>query len=366
MASSRAERALVAARARAHGLVDPLATPREVVERLCCVQAQDLPAAKWAIGARASGCLEADVDRVLDDGAVVRTWTMRGTLHLVLPEDVRWLLGLTAERMRRASARRREELGLTDDDAGAAADAAVASLIGGRSLDRAGLLEAWSRAGIDTSGQRGYHLISLLAIDGLLVQGPADGRAQRFVLLDEWAPRQRSFDGDEALAELVRRYLRGHGPAGERDVAWWAGLPVGAVRRGIAALGDAIEQDADDRLALGDAPAAAHGPLPHAVLPAFDEYYLGYADRDAIAGPDSFERIVPGGNGVFRPVVVASGRVSGTWRAVRARGRADVDLDAFRTLSGRERAGLAASVRRWGRFTGLDAELRASARVDGE
>ncbi|GLI28888.1 hypothetical protein ARHIZOSPH14_31300 [Agromyces rhizosphaerae] len=366
MAAAHGDRALVAARASAQALAEPLGSPREVVERLCCLQSQDLPAAKWALGARAGGCLEADVDRALDDGSVVRTWTMRGTLHLVCAEDVRWLLGLTAERMRRASARRREQLGLTARDTALAADASVAALSGGRSLDRAGLLAAWNRAGIDTTGQRGYHLISLLAIDGLLVQGPVDGRAQGFVLLDEWAPAQRELDGDEALAELVRRYLRGHAPATERDLAWWAGLPVGMVRRGIAAAGDTVEHLAEDRLDLAETPPTAPAGLPTLLLPAFDEYYLGYAERDAIAAPDTFTRIVPGGNGVFRPVIVASGRVAGTWRARRTRGRAVVELDAFRALSGRERAGLEASARLWGRFTGIDAELAPDGSADGE
>ncbi|WP_353809953.1 winged helix DNA-binding domain-containing protein [Agromyces sp. SYSU T00194] len=367
MAGPRSERALAAARMRAHGLVEPLETPGAVVERLLCVQAQDLPAAKWAIAARTAAARVPDVDRAIDRGEIVRTWPMRGTLHLLPAGDVRWMLGLTAERMRRASARRREQLGLTDRDVVRAADASVGALSGGRALDRARLFASWNAAGVDTAGQRGYHLLSLLAIDGLVCHGPVEGRNQRFVLLEEWAPRQRELAGDEALAELAVRYLRGHGPATERDLAWWAGLPLGAVRRGVAAAGTALVRDGQDRLSGADAPApAAGGELPTVALPGFDEYFLGYADRTPLAPPDAIARIVPGGNGVFRPIVVASGRVAGTWSSTRTGMRAIVDVDPFRDLTARERRRLAASVRRWGCATGADAELAEPASADVE
>jgi hypothetical protein len=303
-----------------------VAGPREpdaaaAVRRLTAVQGQVLPGALTSVALRtATGC-RADVVAAVDGGAVVRSWPMRGTLHLLAAEDLGWLLDLLAPRMLAGAAGRRRQLGLTEADTERARDVAVAVLAGGRRASRGELLAALADGGVDTGGQRGYHLLCHLSQTGTTVLGPTDGRGdQQFVLLAEWVPAPRRPTREEALAELALRYLASHGPATVADLARWAGIGVRDARAGVAAAGDRLaELDVDGVRYLLD-PAvpdllAAHRAEASGVhlLPGFDEFVLGYASRDPVLSGADFPRIVPGGNGVFRNTVVAGGRVVGTW-----------------------------------------------------
>ncbi|WBM80489.1 winged helix DNA-binding domain-containing protein [Cryobacterium breve] len=214
-----------------HGLSAPapestaLTGPLAVVERMLAVQAQDLPAATWALGVRSPGTVAADVTAALDAGSIVRSYPMRGTLHLVPATDVRWMLDLTATRVVASMATRQRQLGLDDTIIAAAAEVAAGLLSGGRHLSRNPFLAGLRSAGIDPDGQRGYHLIVSLALAGLVVWGPHQDGQPALALLDEWAPEQRRLDRAEGLAEFLVRYLDGHGPASLRDFASWSQAP---------------------------------------------------------------------------------------------------------------------------------------------
>jgi Winged helix DNA-binding domain len=306
----------------------PSATPAAAVHHLLAVQGQDLPGGLLSVALRSAGGTRAAVEAALDAGDVVRSWPMRGTLHLVAAEDLGWLRDLCVPRVLPAFAARRQRLGLTDADTERAAGLAAAALSGGRRLGRVDLVRALADGGVPTDGQRGYHLLGYLAHTGLLCLGPTDGAGEQlFVLAAEWLPLAPPRDRDEALAELALRYLRGHGPATVADLARWSGLRVTDVRAGTAAVRDqlaTVEVDGTELLldpatpdALATHRAAAAGLH---LLPGFDEVVLGYADRSCTVPPEHAERIVPGGNGMFRATVVVGGRVVGTWRWAR-RGR---------------------------------------------
>ncbi|WP_242091109.1 winged helix DNA-binding domain-containing protein [Curtobacterium sp. DN_7.5] len=312
---------LRAERLAAQGVGAPGATPAAVVARMTAVQGQDLGQVLWAIGVRAPGSTRADVRAAFDRGEVVRACPMRGTLHALRPDDLRLIASLTAERTIRSIARRATELGIDDALVTRARDATVDALHGGRSLVRDDLFDHWRAVGIDPAGGRGYHLLLRLALDGLVVWGPTARVGQGIVLLDEWAPATEDLpDRDEALRRVVTGHLRGRGPVTEADTAAWTKLPLGDVRRGAAAAGDAIERLGDGLLALADRPAPGGVPTGH-LLPGFDEYLLGYADRSAQLPVAHQDRVVPGGNGVFLPMAVVRGVVAGTWtRAERSTG----------------------------------------------
>ncbi len=291
-------------------LTAPLPTPEAAVRRLLAMQAQDLGQVRWALAARSTGRADA-LEAALSARTVVRTWPMRGTLHLVAAEDARWLLRLLAPRALRGVARRRADLGLDADTVARARDLLTARLQGGASATRDELLAALEAGGVPPTGQRGYHLLSTLAQEGLLVQAALREGEPTFALLDEWLPASPGPDGDEALAALARRYVDGHGPASAADLAWWSGLPVTTCR---TALRDLAGLRADGERYLPDDDA----PPPHAgahLLAGYDELHLGYRDREALLDPAHADRVCPGGNGVFRPTVVVDGRMVGTWRA---------------------------------------------------
>ena len=317
----------------------PEATPADAVRRLTAVQAQDLPGALLSVALRTASRSRAEVTAALDGGAVVRSWPMRGTLHLVAADDLPWLLELLAPRMVAGAARRRAQLGLTDGDVDRAREAATGALCGGRRLRRTDLLAELADAGVDVSGQRGYHLLGLLCQTGTLCLGPLEGRQQLVVLLDEWVGPVRRLPREAALGELALRFFRGHGPATVEDLARWAGLTRGDARAGLAGVRAQLASlDVDGREHLVD-PAtvdrlgACRDPAagPH-LLPGFDEFVLGYADRSAVLDPRFAGRIVPGGNGMFRATVVLGGRVVGTWARGGQRRDGSVTVEPFTPL----------------------------------
>ncbi|MGY1661540.1 winged helix DNA-binding domain-containing protein [Geodermatophilus sp. SYSU D00705] len=299
----------------------PLPTPGAAVRRLTCVQAQDHPGALTSVALRTASRSRAAVEAALDAGEVVRSWPMRGTLHLVAAEDLHWLLELLGPRVLAGATHRRAALDLTVDEIERARGVVTATLAGGRRCGRRELLAAVADGGVATGGQRGYHLLWYLAQTGTLCLGPTRDGEQLFVLLDEWVPGPRRLGREEALAELALRFFTGHGPATVADLARWAGLPLRDVRAGLAAVREqlaAVEVDGREHLMAPETPdlLAAHRADAQRLLllPGFDEFVLGYADRSCAVPPEFAERIVPGGNGVFRPTVVGGGRVVGTWR----------------------------------------------------
>ena len=297
------------------------ATATEVVRRLTAVQAQDLPGALLSVVLRTKRGTRADVEAALDSGEVVRSWPMRGTLHLVAAEDLPWLIGLLGTRALARSPGRRAQLGITAESIDQARLVAVSALAGGRRLRRKELLGALADEGVDVTGQRGIHLLGCLTQTATLCLGPTAGGEQCFVLMDEWIRAPRRLEADEALAELAGRFFRSHGPATVRDLARWAGLRITEARTGLAAVREGLARlevegveyflDPETPDLLAGCREEARGTF---LLPGFDEFVLGYGDRDAVLDREFADRIVPGGNGMFRPTVVHDGRVVGTWQ----------------------------------------------------
>ncbi|WP_172829681.1 winged helix DNA-binding domain-containing protein [Microterricola viridarii] len=369
MARDSAHREIALLRARAQGLFPAdAAAPGPVVGALLALQAQDLAAATWAVGARSPGTTLAGVRAAIDAGEIVRSWPMRGTLHFVPGEDLGWMQRLTTARLLQQARLTHERQGLTEPVYEQARQVAVAALSGGRSLGRDAFQALLEQNGIDTAANRGYHLIWHLAQTGTLCWGPTAGNAQELVLLDEWVPHPRRLEHEEALGEFLLRYIRGHGPATLADFVWWSKLTVAEAKRGLQV---ARPQLAERR--IGDASywvaAELDGVAPDAaqrrrfassawLLPAFDEYFLGYRDREASAAPEHHERIVPGRNGVFQPIAVAGGRVVGTWRrrmlgTAAAGQRLGIDVVPFEAVSAAQAAGLRRAGERYARFREL-------------
>ena len=320
------------------------ATPTETVRHLLAVQAQDFAGAKWSVGLRSPGATDAAIDAALAAGEIVRSWPMRGTLHFVPPEDLGWMLSLTAARTIRSAAGRHRDLELTEAQFEHARAVALAELGGGRVLSRDALLARFVAAGIEVTGQRGIHILQRLSLWRVIVFGPLlpspTGKAnqQSFVLLDEWVPAPRTLQRDEALGEFALRYFTGHGPATVRDFAWWSSLTLADARAGLAIVRDrldALDLDGTQYFLPRDAAAVASGHRASQTfaLPGFDEYLLGYQNRGAALAPEHAEVIVPGKNGLFLPTIVVGGEVVGTWRrTVTAKG-VSVEPQPFAPLS---------------------------------
>ena len=320
---------------------------------MLAMQGQDLPGAKWSIGLRVPGAREADVDAAFDAGEIVRSWPMRGTLHVVQAVDLPWMLALTAERSLASAARRREVLGITVADVERARAVAVEVLPGRRALGRTPLLKAIAEGGVTTAGQRGYHILWFLAQTGTLVLGPTEGGKQTFARLDAWVPHPRRIERDEALGELAQRYFSSHGPATVHDLARWSGLPLRDVKRGLEiGAGElaAIEVDGTTYHLAPELLDVADRPSRIALLPGFDEYILGYRDRSAVLARQHSDAIVPGGNGMFKPTIVVDSAVVGTWRRRVTAGGMRIEPATFEPMSGRTLARLKEAAEDYARF----------------
>ncbi|WP_045729548.1 winged helix DNA-binding domain-containing protein [Pseudarthrobacter chlorophenolicus] len=292
----------------------------DVVRWMTAMQAQDLQASLWAVGVRHPGSGLSDVRAALDAGAIVRSWPMRGTLHLVAPEDLGWMLDLTAERLTRSIAARHRELAISWADIEASRDVALARIAAGGPVSRADLFKEFDAAGQPTTGQRGIHILGTLCRHGWLVQGPLAVNQQLLVAFDEWIPVSRRLERAEAVAEFLLRYIRSHGPATVRDFAWWTQIPLTEARAALEAIRHQVVEVEFGGVGYWMSPETASlldsgvpGARSVLLLPGFDEFVLGYQDRGLVLAPEHFNSIVPGGNGVFKKAVVAAGEVVGTW-----------------------------------------------------
>ncbi|NQX13678.1 winged helix DNA-binding domain-containing protein [Microbacteriaceae bacterium VKM Ac-2855] len=327
---------------------------------MLALQGQDPASMLWSIGLRAADASgvggEGVVRAAFDRGELVRSWTMRGTLHATTPADLVLLLSVTAERQRRAVLTRQRSLGVSAADIAASEVVARAVLADGAQATRAELYAAWQTAGQATSDQRGYHLIYALALEQVLCLGPFRGTEQCFVLADDWLPDSPSPDAEDAAMEIARRYFSSHGPATERDLANWLKIPLTTARAAMAALGDELQATDGPTGVLWATPerweSTVNGSGRILLLPGFDEMLLGYADRSASLPSEFADRIVPGGNGIFLATILRDGRVVGTWRRRTASGVTAVTPDPFLPLSPSDDAGVVREAKRYARFLG--------------
>jgi Winged helix DNA-binding domain len=336
----------------------PGETPADAVRWMLAMQAQDYAGALWSVGVRAPGSRVADVTAALDEGRIVRSWPMRGTLHLTAAEDLPWMLELIGPRMLATIAPRRRQLDISDSTLGAAGDAIRAELHGGRAATRAELFAILDTAGEPTGAQRGINILGALCQSRVLCLGPRRGAQHTFVLFDEWLPTVPAREREESLRELALRYFRSHGPATARDLAWWTQLLATDVRAAIESARDELEElDVDGVVYLqaADAPATRgeeDGAPATLALPGFDELLLGYRERAASLEAEWAERVVPGKNGLFLPTIVDDGHVLGTWRRAKRRHETLVETTEFAELDDGVRARFRTAVEDYGRFVG--------------
>ena len=330
------------------------ASVAETVRWMGALQAQDYAASLWAAGLRTAGATVADVESAIRGREIVRTWPMRGTLHLISPELVRPVLRLCSPRIRQRVAGRHRQLEIDDAVIVRAGDIVAREVREHGPRTRQELYEAFASAGVRPDGQRGIHLIGQLARDGLICFGAHRGKQPTFVLLDDWVPHSVDVPDDEAAGELALRYFRSHGPATVHDFAWWSNLTVKEARDALDACSGALDHLDIDGTGFWFAAAAVHDESAALhLLPSFDEFVIGYTDRSTVAPSEHLARVVPGNNGMFMPAVVDSdGRLIGTWRKTVTRSGLSVLAEPFPGVPAPEEPGFTAAVRQYGTFSG--------------
>jgi uncharacterized protein YcaQ len=287
----------------------PLNDPAAVAGRLLAVQGQDPRGFRLAVRARTERLTATDVEQALGRRELVVTWLNRGTLHLVCSEDYPWLQALTTPPLFTSSVRRLRQEGVSEAKVERAVETIERALADEGPLTRIELRERIDAAGVPTEGQAMIHLLFLAALRGVAVRGPMIGKQHAYVLVRDWLGETPSIDREQALAELARRYLAGHQPATDRDLARWAGLPLRDARAGLEAIAGEIEQGEDGLLRPTKRPEPAKLPPPR-LLGAFDPVLLGWTSREDILGQHT--RLVTR-NGIFHPFAMVNGRAVAKW-----------------------------------------------------
>ena len=360
MAGPRSDRrGLARARAAAQLLARPTEVrhPADVARLAGPIQAQEPRAAKLAFRARGRGLTAADVDAArTEERSLLRAWMMRKTVHLVPAEDAGWIVPLFAPIIVRWSRKRLADFGLdsnAQDRALAVLDSAVAE---DGPLTRTELAERLEREGFEAAAEFQVHLWLLATLDGELCLGPDRGGQTCLVRTHDWLGELETRSREDSLAELARRYIRAYGPASERDLARWAGLPLRDCRLGLERIASGLrERRAGDAVLLEtrDARRRLRSPVVR-LLGAFDNYNLGYVSRDFAVSEADAKRILPGG-GIVRPTVTVDGRFVGTWSSRRSGRRLAVTIEPFTPFGAEIERAVAAEVDDIGRFEGLDA-----------
>ncbi len=345
-------RSILSHRLRNQGLhQSPFKSVAEVVEWHGAVQAQDYTAAKWGLGLRAPALRDAAVDEALARGAILRTHVMRPTWHFVSPRDIRWMLALTADRVRAAMNSYDRKLDL-DRRAFARSNAALERALGGGVYrTREELAEVLGRAGIRAKGQRLGHLMMQAEIDQVVCSGPRRGKQFTYALLAERAPRAKILPREEALGELALRYFRSHGPATLRDYVWWSGLRVNDARSGIELARPAFEQEVVHGLTYWSAsskPARASAAIAAHLLPIYDEYLVAYKDRGLVL--DRTQSVVSERQFDYSHYLVVDGRLVGTWRRTLTRASVAVAVESYKPLARADRSKVEAAAERLATF----------------
>jgi hypothetical protein len=322
---------------------DQAADAVAVAERLLAVQAQDLRSARLAVRSRARGSSLAGLDRALSgERSLVIGWLNRGTLHLVRAEDYWWLYALTTPPLFTGNARRLEQTGV----GAGAAEKGVAlierALVDEGPLTRDELRDRLAAARVPTAGQALVHVLMLACLRGIAVRGPLPGGRHAYVLARDWLPPDQAVDRERALAELARRYLAGHAPADDRDLAKWAGLPLRDARAGLRGLGSALVERDDGLLELaGD---AVRGRPRSLLLDQWDPVLVGWRSRDALLAD------YPRRNEVaahYRPFAYVGGRAVATWRLRQGRVELEAPFGRVSRVAAQELRGDAADVERF-------------------
>lgn len=314
-------------------------TSGDVAQRLGALQAQDYTQALWAVGVRMHHATAAKIEQDIADKKIVLSWAMRGTLHIVPAKDLSWMLRLLTPRILAKAASRQRQLEIDSALLKQCEKLFYRALKEEKRLTRRAIMERLEQAGIATKNGRGYHLLWHLAQEGLLCFGPMEEKQQTFVLLEDWVQSSTPLSAQEALGELANRYFTGHGPATVHDFAWWSGLTIKESREGVEAARSRLSLEKYDGMEYWtgrDHVMESNEQPVVCLLPGFDEYLLGYKDREAVLETTYAPLIVPGQNGVFSPMLVIDGEIAGTWkREIKKRG-VSIAVHAFNTLGSRK------------------------------
>ncbi len=333
-------------------------TVQGLVKYMGALQAQDYLMAQLAVGKRLSNVTDKMVDLAMNKGEILRTHLLRPTWHLVSSEDIYWILQLTAPHIKTAVKSRHKELELNEKSLSKIYLLLKKALRNENHLTRNELYSIFHEAKISTENNRGAHILLSAELEGIICSGKIKDGKQTFALLEERVPKPAALTRDEALEKLARIYFAGRGPATLRDFVWWSGLPVRDARKAIEIIrSDFISEEFEEETYLipNSLPTLSQKNDAVFLLPAFDEFLIAYTNRKAAIKSD---KMVVSKNGIFWPIIVVNGQVTGLWKRTKIKDKILVNIDLFMPLKKHQMELIEKEVTELGRFWGKETILK--------
>ena len=341
-----------------HILGEQFEKPDDMVGWMTAVQAQDFLSSLWAIGIRVKNVSEYDVEDAIADKTIVRTWLLRGTLHFVSSQDIRWILDLISPRIIASNANLlKKHLQLDSNVFEKSCDVIIRALEGGKHLLRKDLYDELKSANISVSDLRGLHILHRLALEGIICYGPRDGKQHTFVLLDEWIPKSKIMSREKSLGELALRYFNSHGPSTLQDFRWWSGLTDSDARKGLNKnKSKLLSEDINNQTYWFSKIKDTDDPYPVSqLLPDFDEYIVGYKDRSRLVNGISNEMDL--NEFIFNPTIIVNGEIVGTWKRRFKAGKVNILLKQFKSLDNEEIRSIKEAAMAYGNFISMPVSI---------
>jgi len=333
-------------------------TAREIVAWMGAMQAQDFPMSKWAIGIRISNSTEKLIETAYNNGEIIRTHLMRPTWHMVSPDDIYWMLDLTAPKIKSSMKSRNNQLELTKEVFKKSNQLIEISLQKNKYLNRVELSSEFEKANIKTDNNRLSHLLMEAELDQIICSGPIINNKLTYSLLQERVPTKKPLTKDESLAELAKRYFISQGPATLKDFVWWSGLSAAEARQGLNLVQSSfLSETFDSEKYWFTNSISGYNFNSNSVqlLPAFDEFLIGYRDRSASIGQIHNIKAISN-NGIFRPILVIKGKVVGIWKRNIKKDRLLLEIESFIKINKSIKVEINKAAKRIEHFLGKEVE----------
>ena len=335
--------------------------PAQVVAALGAVQAQDYSGAKWALGQRLKhATTDVAIDKAFNEGKILRTHILRPTWHFVAPEDILWMLMLSAPRVHTVNGFMYRQQGLDQPIIKKSYKVLEKVLQGDNYLTRSEVGAAFEKAGIEKAeGIRLGYFIMSAELDGVICSGGRKGKQFTYALLEERAPKVKALTRGEALAELTRRYLATRGPATLHDFTWWSGLTMAEAKEGIERVKPQfVNETIDGKLYWFDPsvePVKEKSPTAH-LLPNYDEYFIGFKDRSAIGEVAKQAGIKSEDPSFLAHVIILDGQLVGGWRRTLKKDAVQIKFLLITQLTKAQEQAVERAASQYGAFLGLPVE----------
>ncbi|HRG38528.1 MAG TPA: winged helix DNA-binding domain-containing protein [Bacteroidia bacterium] len=323
--------------------------PDDVVKWMGAIQAQDYAGCKWAVGLRTINSTDKSIEEAINKNKIIRTHILRPTWHLVHPQDIRWMLMLTAPRVHAFCAFGYRKMELNDAIFKKAHKVFVKALDGGKQLTRTELATELQKAKIATDDLRMIHLLVHAELEALICNGAKRDKQFTYALMDDCIPTTKTITKEEALVKLAEGYFKSHGPATLQDFNWWSGLTTKDSKLGLENIKASLTSETIDGKTYWMTHEIAASKIKSSVLilPSFDEYTVSYKDRSLVVDAAALKKT---GNGIFKPLLVVDGQAKGIWKRNDKKSEARVTPTLFEKLNAAQTKMLSAEIERYTKF----------------